>query len=59
MKDPSKYGVVLHEPDGKIKSFVEKPQTYVGNRINAGIYLFNPSILKRIPVRHGSCAARF
>ena len=30
---------------------MEKPKEYVGNHINAGIYVFTPSILKRIPVR--------
>jgi len=46
--EPSKYGVVLSGPDGKISQFVEKPQVYVGNKINAGLYIFNPSILNRI-----------
>eukprot|EP01114_Cavostelium_apophysatum_P002341 TRINITY_DN1207_c0_g1_i1.p1 TRINITY_DN1207_c0_g1~~TRINITY_DN1207_c0_g1_i1.p1 ORF type:complete len:358 (+),score=107.48 TRINITY_DN1207_c0_g1_i1:211-1284(+) len=46
--EPSKYGVVVAGDDGKIARFVEKPQVYVGNKINAGIYLFNPSILDRI-----------
>ena len=32
-------------------SFVEKPQVFVGNRINAGIYIFNPSVLERIEVK--------
>jgi mannose-1-phosphate guanylyltransferase len=27
---------------------VEKPQTFVGNHINAGIYLLNPTVLRRI-----------
>lgn len=31
-----------------IDRFVEKPKEFVGNRINAGIYIFNPSVLKRI-----------
>jgi mannose-1-phosphate guanylyltransferase len=33
-----------------IDRFVEKPKEFVGNRINAGIYIFNPSILDRIDV---------
>lgn len=46
------YGVVVYdEASGKISRFVEKPQVYVGNKINAGIYIFNPTILDRIPVR--------
>jgi mannose-1-phosphate guanylyltransferase len=52
VSEPSKYGVVVYdENSGRISRFVEKPQQYVGNKINAGIYIFNPSILKRIPLR--------
>ncbi len=51
VEEPSKYGVVVSDKDtGKVLRFVEKPQIFVGNRINAGLYLFNPSILNRIPV---------
>jgi len=48
--EPSKDGVVVADETGKIQRFVEKPQVFVGNKINAGIYIFNPSILKRIKV---------
>jgi len=48
VEEPSKYGVVISQDDGKILKFVEKPQVFVGNKINAGIYIFNPSILSRI-----------
>jgi len=48
VEEPSKYGVVLSDETGKIERFVEKPKVYVGNKINAGIYIFNPSILNRI-----------
>jgi len=52
VQEPSKYGVVVSEPEtGKILRFVEKPQVFVGNKINAGIYIFNPSILDRIELR--------
>lgn len=51
VEEPSKYGVVVFdESNGRIERFVEKPDEYVGNKINAGLYIFNPSILKRIPV---------
>lgn len=50
VEEPSKYGVIVHDAEGKIQHFVEKPQTWVGNHINAGLYIFNPSILKRIPL---------
>lgn len=49
--DPSKYGVVLYDDNGKINEFVEKPQKFVGNRINAGMYLFNPAVLDRVELR--------
>jgi len=48
VEEPSKYGVVVCNDDGKISRFVEKPQVFVGNRINAGIYVLNPSVLNRI-----------
>jgi len=51
VEEPSKYGVVVAGDDGKITEFVEKPQIYVGNKINAGLYIFNPSILNRIEVK--------
>ena len=51
MEEPSKYGVVVYdEATGKINNFVEKPKEFVSNKINAGMYIFNPSILKRIEV---------
>jgi len=50
--EPSKYGVVVYEQEsGKIQKFVEKPTEFVSNKINAGMYIFNPSILKRIEPR--------
>ena len=51
MEEPSKYGVVVYkEETGQIQRFVEKPRVFVGNKINAGMYIFNPSILQRIEV---------
>lgn len=51
MEEPSKYGVVIYRPeDGAIERFVEKPQEYVSNKINAGMYIFNTDILNRIQV---------
>ncbi|TYZ66339.1 hypothetical protein PybrP1_005487 [[Pythium] brassicae (nom. inval.)] len=49
--EPSKYGVVLSAEDGQIQRFVEKPREYVGNKINAGIYIFNRDVLDRIQLR--------
>uniref|UniRef100_A0AC34GRJ4 Nucleotidyl transferase domain-containing protein n=1 Tax=Panagrolaimus sp. ES5 TaxID=591445 RepID=A0AC34GRJ4_9BILA len=51
VEEPSKYGVVVFQEDtGEIQKFVEKPQEYVGNKINAGMYILNPSVLDRIPL---------
>ncbi|CEM07905.1 unnamed protein product [Vitrella brassicaformis CCMP3155] len=49
--DPSKYGVVVAEDDGKIERFVEKPKEFVGDCINAGLYIFRKSIIDRIEPR--------
>jgi len=53
VEEPSKYGVVVHAPGhpSRIDRFVEKPVEFVGNRINAGLYILNPSVLERIELR--------
>lgn len=51
VEEPSKYGVVVNHPNStKIDRFVEKPQEFISNKINAGIYMFSPNILNRIEV---------
>lgn len=49
--EPSKYGVVVYGEQGQIHSFVEKPTEFVSNKINAGMYIFNPSIMNRIELK--------
>ena len=39
------------DDQGKVQKFVEKPKVFVGNKINAGIYLLNPETLNRIELR--------
>ena len=51
VEDPSKYGVVIAQPNGEIKKFVEKPSTFVSDKINAGLYLFHTDMIERIPLR--------
>jgi mannose-1-phosphate guanylyltransferase len=48
--DPSRYGVVPTDPDGKVLGFVEKPPVGKAptNWINAGTYVLEPSVLQRI-----------
>lgn len=41
----------MDEQTGCVQRFVEKPQVFVGNKINAGIYLLSPRTLKRIELR--------
>ena len=51
VEEPSKYGVVVYEEQtGNIERFVEKPKVFVSNKINAGMYIFNPDMLKRVEV---------
>jgi mannose-1-phosphate guanylyltransferase len=49
--DPSAFGVVPTTPDGRVEAFIEKPprETAPTNRINAGTYVLEPSVLDRIP----------
>ena len=52
--DPSRYGLVSTEDDGRILEFREKPKpeelgTILTNNINAGLYVLEPSILDLIP----------
>jgi len=49
--DPSRYGVVIRDNNDRIVSFAEKPNMYVGNTINAGIYLFDKSVLSYIAAK--------
>jgi len=54
VEDPTKYGVVVFQDDEvkQVQRFVEKPREFVGDKINAGVYVLSPSILKRIkPVK--------
>lgn len=48
--DPSRYGVVPTDPDGRVLGFVEKPPVGEAptNWINAGTYVLEPSVLARI-----------
>ena len=49
--DPSSFGVVERDADGRVVRFVEKPApgTEPSNLINAGTYVFEPEVLARIP----------
>lgn len=51
--EPSKYGVIVHDRnvENLIDRFVEKPVEFVGNRINAGLYILNPSVIDLIEMK--------
>lgn len=50
VEDPSRYGVVPLDADGRVEAFIEKPDpgTAPTNWINAGTYILEPSVLGRI-----------
>jgi mannose-1-phosphate guanylyltransferase len=50
VEDPSRYGVVPLDADGRVEAFIEKPPEGEAptNWINAGIYVLEPSVLDRI-----------
>src|SRR5947199_12912 len=49
--DPSAYGVVDLEPDGRVKRFTEKPQREeaTSSLISAGTYILEADVLDMIP----------
>lgn len=49
--DPSRYGVVPLDEDGRVEAFIEKPPPgeAPSNWINAGTYVLEPSVVERIP----------
>jgi mannose-1-phosphate guanylyltransferase len=52
VSDPSRFGVVPTDEDGRVIAFVEKPPADEAptNQINAGTYVFEASVLDRIPL---------
>jgi NDP-sugar pyrophosphorylase family protein len=51
VENPSAYGLVETEEDGRVKQFLEKPKAeqISVNTINAGTYVLDPSVLDYIP----------
>jgi len=52
VEDPSAFGVVPTDDRGRVTAFIEKPARGEAptNNINAGFYVFEPSVIDRIPV---------
>ena len=51
VKEPSKYGVVLHDEQKQIIDFIEKPQEFISDKINAGLYIFKTSVIDRVEMK--------
>jgi mannose-1-phosphate guanylyltransferase len=51
VEDPSAYGLVPLDSEGRIREFLEKPgpDQLVTNLINAGTYVLEPEVLDRVP----------
>ena len=49
--DPSAYGLVEHDDDGRVTRFLEKPDmdAITSNQINAGTYVLEPRVFEHIP----------
>ncbi len=49
--DPSRYGVVPIDDEGRVEAFIEKPPMGEAptNWVNAGTYVLEPSVIERIP----------
>ncbi len=58
--DPSAYGVVVTEEDGRVRGFIEKPLSgkAPSNLINAGVYVLEPEVLDWIPSGEGYSVER-
>lgn len=49
VNDPSAYGVIEYDKDDFALSFREKPKKIISHYINAGVYIFEPGVLAKIP----------
>lgn len=49
--DPTAYGLIETESDGRVKRFLEKPsiEEVTTNMINAGTYIIEPEVLRMVP----------
>lgn len=52
VEDPTAYGLVPLDDEGRIKAFLEKPSwdQVVTNMINAGTYVLDPGVLDSVPL---------
>ena len=45
VEDPSKFGVVVASSTGQVSEYKQNPSQFLSTKVNAGIYLFNNSVL--------------
>ena len=50
VEDARAFGCVPTDQEGRVTAFLEKMENPVTNSINAGCYIFHPSVLDRIPL---------
>ena len=53
--EPLRYGLAVSDDEGRIRSFVEKPDwpRVVTDRVNTGIYVLSPRVMEHVPA--GEC----
>ncbi len=60
--DPSAFGLVPVDADGRVQAFLEKPgpdeEAWVTDLINAGVYVLEPSVLDHVPAGRPSSFER-
>jgi UDP-N-acetylglucosamine diphosphorylase / glucose-1-phosphate thymidylyltransferase / UDP-N-acetylgalactosamine diphosphorylase / glucosamine-1-phosphate N-acetyltransferase / galactosamine-1-phosphate N-acetyltransferase len=47
---PEKFGVLIRDDQDFLEKIIEKPETYVGNLINTGLYKFTPDVFAKLPL---------
>jgi mannose-1-phosphate guanylyltransferase len=50
VEDARAFGCVPTDTDGRVTAFLEKMENPITNSINAGCYVFHPSVVARIPL---------
>ena len=50
-----RFGIVLSDKQtSQIKQFIEKPKEYIGDEINAGVYIISHEVLKLFKLKNSS-----
>ena len=51
VENPERFGVVVSNEKRQVLQFVEKPQQFLGNHVNAGLYLLRQKVLTMIQLK--------